>query len=84
MARLDGKVAVITGAAGGIGSAAARLFAAEGADVLLVDIEEAALREVAAGIGNHASCAVADVSRVDDVEAFVATAEERQALDFDP
>ena len=37
MARLDGKVAIITGGAGEIGRAAGRLFAAEGANVLLVD-----------------------------------------------
>ncbi|WP_019941303.1 SDR family NAD(P)-dependent oxidoreductase [Dyadobacter beijingensis] len=44
MARLENKVAIITGAAGGMGEAEARLFAAEGAKVLLTDIDGYALR----------------------------------------
>ena len=44
MARLEGKVAAITGATGGIGRAAVRLCADEGARVALVDLDEAAPR----------------------------------------
>ena len=43
-ARLAGKVAIITGATGGIGRVAGELFAAEGAHVLLVDLEETVLQ----------------------------------------
>ena len=43
MARLEGQTAVITGAAGGIGSAAVHTFAKEGANVLAVDIDEVKL-----------------------------------------
>ena len=43
MGKLDKKVAVITGAAGGIGRAAAKLFAQEGARLMLVDLNEASL-----------------------------------------
>ena len=55
MGRLEGKVAVITGGAGGIGAAAGALFAAEGADVLLVDLDESALVEVVQQIGSKRS-----------------------------
>jgi 3(or 17)beta-hydroxysteroid dehydrogenase len=51
MSVLDGKVALITGAGGGIGAATARLFAREGARVVLTDINEAAVLAVARDIG---------------------------------
>jgi len=47
MKDLDGKVAVITGAAGGIGLATARAFGREGVKVVMVDLDEARLREAA-------------------------------------
>ncbi len=45
MGRLDGKVAVITGAAGGIGAASAQLFRAQGATVVGVDLVESELAD---------------------------------------
>ena len=78
MARLEGKVAVITGATGGIGRAAARLFAGEGARVALVDLDEAALRELAQDIGeDKASYTAADVTRPDQTQAYVNAAVNR-------
>jgi NAD(P)-dependent dehydrogenase (short-subunit alcohol dehydrogenase family) len=78
MSRLNGKVAVITGGAGGIGRAAGRLFCAEGANVLLVDLSEAALKEAVKDIGsNRVSYCVGDVTRPDDNDRFVNVATER-------
>jgi NAD(P)-dependent dehydrogenase (short-subunit alcohol dehydrogenase family) len=78
MARLEGKVAVITGGAGGIGRAAGAMFAREGAAVLLVDLEGGQLDEAVRACGsNRVSAFVADVTRAADNEAMIRAAEER-------
>ncbi len=76
MGRLDGKRAIVTGAASGIGRASVRLFAREGARVLAVDRAADGLRETIAGIAG-AEMAVADVGVEDDVRRYVALAVER-------
>ncbi|MBM3223041.1 MAG: SDR family oxidoreductase [Candidatus Tectomicrobia bacterium] len=84
MARLTGKVAVITGGAGGIGRAAAQLFTDEGAHVLLVDRHEAPLQSVVQTLGAAvASYVVADVTQPAEVQRYVQTAVERyQGIDI--
>ena len=78
MSRLEGKVAVITGATGGIGQAAAKLFAEEGARLALVDLDEAALQESARSIGeDRASYTVADVTQPDQTQAYIDAAVDR-------
>ena len=54
MTRLAEKIAIVTGGAGGIGLATSTLFAKEGAKVLLVDLDEQALREAVVSIGSDA------------------------------
>jgi NAD(P)-dependent dehydrogenase (short-subunit alcohol dehydrogenase family) len=72
MPRLEGKVAIITGAARGIGAAAARLFAAEGARVMLADVLKEPLQALAAEIGPAAAARVTDVTDEAEVQSLVA------------
>jgi NADP-dependent 3-hydroxy acid dehydrogenase YdfG len=55
MARLDGKVALITGGASGFGAATGRIFAREGAKVVLTDKNADGVQKVAREIGNATS-----------------------------
>lgn len=74
--RLEGKIAVITGAGSGMGKAMAEMFAAEGAKLVLADIS-GKQDEVAAAIGKGAVPVRCDVSREEDLQQVIATAEER-------
>ncbi|TVP50836.1 MAG: SDR family oxidoreductase [Gemmatimonadales bacterium] len=74
MGRLDGKVAIITGAASGQGAEEARIFAREGARVAATDIQEEKLQEVVDGINRSAGEAISfthDVTKPDHWERVV-------------
>lgn len=73
MGRLDGKRAVITGAASGIGEATARLFVAEGASVVLADVDAGRGDRLASELGERAVFVPTDVSLEADVDLAVAT-----------
>ncbi len=78
--RFEGKVAVVTGAARGIGRATALRFAAEGASVALVDIDESAVSEVAAeaaGNGSEVLAVVGDVADAATARRYVDEALQR-------
>lgn len=81
MARLDGKTALITGAARGIGLAFAQAYAAEGAEVALGDIDLARAEESAAGIGPQAFAVQMDVTDQASIEAAVQAVEARGGID---
>jgi NAD(P)-dependent dehydrogenase (short-subunit alcohol dehydrogenase family) len=70
-----GKVAVITGAAGGIGLATAKRLAEAGMTVVMADIETQSLQAAAAQIGERAHAVVTDVSKRADIEALKAVAQ---------
>lgn len=72
--RMDGKVAIVTGGASGIGEAMARLFAASGATVVVADIQDALGEAVAASIGPPCTYARCDVTDEAQVEATVGAA----------
>lgn len=75
--RFDGKVAVVTGAAGGLGAASARRLASEGASVVAVDIDGDRLRQLAGSLPSPALAVVADVSAEEDVDRYMGAALDR-------
>ena len=82
MGRLEGKVAIITGGAGGIGAATGQLFCEEGAQVVLVDLDAAAMASACADIRSHVAGAqvhevIADVGIEDSAAKIVAEANRR-------
>jgi NAD(P)-dependent dehydrogenase (short-subunit alcohol dehydrogenase family) len=78
VATMTGKVCVVTGGAGSLGFATARLLLAEGARVMLVDREEGRLRQAATGLADeNAKFQAADVTNSNEVAAFVKAAAER-------
>ena len=76
MGRLDGKVSIITGGANGMGRLAAERFAAEGSKVLVADLDQVAVDDVAASLPDALGVSV-DVRDEAQVEAMVAAATER-------
>ena len=79
MGRLDGKVAIITGGNSGVGAATAKLFAKEGAKVIITARREKPLEEVAAAIredGGEVLSVVTDISKKGDADTLVAKAVE--------
>ncbi len=77
MARLENKIAVITGAASGFGEGMAKRFAEEGAKVVVADLNAKGAERVASEIGDAALPVTADVSIKADIDAMVAAAMDR-------
>lgn len=77
MGDLKGRVALITGAARGMGAALAGLFVAEGAQVVIADVLEAPGRELAAELGEEALFQFLDVTRPESWDAAVAATVQR-------
>jgi len=77
MGKLDGKVAMITGGASGIGEATVRLFLAEGCRVVIADIQDDRGKRLAAALGERATYLHTDVSEERDVRAALGHAVDR-------
>jgi len=77
MKRLEGKAAIITGGAQGIGLGIAKVFLEEGARVVVADVKREAGAAAVAALGDGASFIETDVTRPEDVQRLVAEAAER-------
>lgn len=70
---MEGKVAIITGGARGIGEATVRVFATHGARVVIADVEDALGNSVAQSLGQHVTYVHCDVTSEEDIENVVAS-----------
>src|SRR6478736_1549570 len=75
--RLEGKVCIVTGAGSGIGRASALLFAAEGAHVVVADVDDAAAAATVAEIGGESVAEQVDVADEDATRALAASTDDR-------
>ena len=80
---LSGKMALVTGASGGIGGAIARAFHAQGAHVVLSGTRETALEALAAELGERTSAVAANLAEPQAVDGLVAAAEAASGLELD-
>jgi len=78
MGKLDGKIAVVTGGSSGIGLAAARRLARDGAYVFITGRRQGELDEAVAEIGPNAAAIQSDISKLPDLERLFATVKERK------
>ena len=82
MGRLDGKIAVVTGGSSGIGLAAAKRFAAEGAEVVIVGRRQEELDKALQAIGPRGMAVQGDISRLDDLDrVFAVVKAAKQRID---
>jgi len=78
MKKLEGKIAVITGASSGIGLATAKRFVEEGAHVVITGRREKELKEAAASMGRNVTTVAGDITRLEDLDRLYAIVKEEQ------
>ena len=77
MFRLDGKVALITGASGGLGNKIARTLHAQGATLALTDMRPEGMEQLKAELGNNVECFVANLSKAEEISGLIKAVEEK-------
>ncbi len=77
MFRLDGKVALITGAAGGLGNKIARTLHAQGATLALTDMRAEPMQQLKAELGDNVECFVANLSKAEEIASLIKSVEEK-------